>query len=187
MTGRGREMTVLWRRLDRRGHDAAFLGPQRGGWRLKGAAVFLHESGPACVAYDVEADASWITKNGRITGFIGDRPIDEVIRREPDGWTLNGAAVSGLAHLKDLDLSFTPATNLLQLRRASPKLNKTVSLPAAWFDLDNATLAELPQVYERVGETTYRYIAPTIPYEATLEVSADGFIADYPGLWMREA
>ncbi|MBV9287346.1 MAG: putative glycolipid-binding domain-containing protein [Hyphomicrobiales bacterium] len=180
-------MNVLWRRLDRPGHDAAFLRQQRDGWRLTGAAVFLHGSGPACVAYDVETDASWIARNGRITGFIGDRPIDNEIRRESDGWSLNGAAVTGLAHLEDLDLSFTPATNLLQLRRASPKVGETISLPAAWFDLDNVTLAELPQVYERIGETTYKYIAATIPYEATLEVSADGFIADYPGLWTREA
>ena len=32
-------------------------------------------------------------------------------------WTLDGAAVSGLEACVDLDLGFTPATNLLQIRR----------------------------------------------------------------------
>ncbi len=180
-------MNALWRRLDRPGHDAAFLRPHGDGWLLSGVAVFLDDAGPASIAYSVAADRHWNTIRGNVTGFAGRRSIDCDIRREADRWRLNGVAIEGLAHLLDLDLSFTPATNLLQLRRAAPQVGEKVSLPAAWFNLDEATLTELPQVYERLDETRYAYVAPTVSYEGLLEIASDGFIETYPNLWRREA
>jgi hypothetical protein len=112
--------------------------------------------------------------------------VEYDIRRHPDGWRLNGVRIDGLSHLFDLDFSFTPATNLLQLKRAAPRIGETVSLPAAWFDLDSGLLTELHQSYERLTESAYRYAAPSVAYEGILEVGADGFVGHYPGLWRRE-
>ena len=180
-------MKALWRRLDTPGHDSALLRRSESGWLLTGFAVFRHASGPSGLAYEVEADGAWATRRGRISGFLGATEVDHDIRRDPDGWRLNGVRTAGLGHLLDLDLSFTPATNLLQLRRATPEIGQAVSLPAAWFDLDAGALSELPQSYARIAERSYRYAAPSVGYEGVLEMSADGFVARYPGLWRREA
>ena len=50
-----------------------------------------------------------------------------------------------------------------------------------WFDLDSASLIELPQSYERRGEASYWYEAPTVPYQALLEIAPNGFVQSYPG------
>ena len=71
--------------------------------------------------------------------------------------------VPGLGHLVDLDYGFTPATNILQLQRAVPDNRETFDLPAAWFDIHDATLTELPQTYQRAGQRAYRYTAPSVP------------------------
>jgi hypothetical protein len=178
---------ALWRRLDRPGHDAALLRPCGGGWRLSGGAVFLHESGPASLVYSVEVDGGWVAQNGRVTGFLGEKAIDHDIRREPGAWLLDGVEVEGLAPLVDLDFSFTPATNLLQLKRTVPQTGQRLSVPVAWFDLDAAGLSELPQIYEPLSASVVRYAAPTVPYQDLLEISADAFVQSYPGLWRREA
>jgi hypothetical protein len=179
-------VNALWRRLDRRGHDAAWLRPKADGWRLSGAAVFRHEEGPAALAYAVEVDGNWAARRAIVQGFVGAREVDCEILRTFEGWRLNGVLVEGLNHLIDLDLSFTPATNALALKRAAPAIGETASLPAAWFDIDAARLAELPQTYERLGATAYRYVALSVPYEAVLEFTGDGFVHHYPGLWRRE-
>ena len=180
-------MRALWRRLDRPGHDAALLRAHGDGWTLSGVAVFLHEAGPASLRYSVEVDGRWATRRGRVTGFIGAAAIDHAIRRRRDQWLLDGLEIEGLGHLIDLDLSFTPATNLLQLKRAGPQVGQRVAIPAAWFDVDAATLTELPQFYQRLSDTAFRYAAPSVPYEGLLEMSSDGFVEFYPGLWKREA
>lgn len=96
-------------------------------------------------------------------------------------------AIEGLGPLLDLDLGFTPATNLLQLKRVRLQIGQRLAIPAAWFDVDATTLTELPQVYERISDTTFRYSASSVPYEGLLEISSDGFVASYPDLWRREA
>jgi hypothetical protein len=68
----------------------------------------------------------------------------------------------GLDHLHDLDLSFTPATNLQQLQRVTIANDEAIQLPVAWLDVDAGTLTELPQIYVRRDEATFWYQAPTL-------------------------
>jgi hypothetical protein len=175
--------SAAWIRLDRPGRDAALLESTEGGWLLRGAAAFDHDGGSATVAYQVEVDARWRTKRGLISGFLGDQTIQHEIQRDGAGWRLNGLRVEGLEHLVDLDYGFTPATNVLQLSRLALKLGQQAEVPAAWFDLDSASLVELPQTYERRSETSYWYEAPTVPYRALLEIAPNAFVQSYPDLW----
>jgi len=145
---------MLWRRLDVPGHDACRLEQTDTGWRLEGAAAFGHKEGPTHLAYRVECDSEWRTVSGHIQGFVGPRDIDFRVARGDAGWTLNDASAPGLEPLLDLDLSFTPATNLQQLRRVAIGEGQAVSLPVAWLDVDAGTLTPLPQVYERRGAVT---------------------------------
>ena len=72
---------------------------------------------------------------------------------------------------------------MLQLSRIALKLGQSAEVPVVWFDLDSASLIELPQIYERRSEATYWYAAPTVPYQALLEIAPNGFVQSYPGLW----
>jgi uncharacterized protein len=174
---------AAWEQLDRLGRDAASLRSSGGGWLLQGATTFDHDGGSAAVAYQVEVGARWVTKRGLISGFLGDKTIQHEIRRDDQGWTLNGVAVEGLEHLVDLDYGFTPATNVLQLSRLALKPGQRAEVPVVWFDLDSASLVELPQTYERRSEASYWYEAPTVPYRALLEIAPNGFVQSYPELW----
>jgi uncharacterized protein len=174
---------AAWMRLDRPGRDAALLEPSSGGWLLRGAAAFDHDCGSAAVAYQVQVDARWETKRGLISGFLGDQTVEHEIRCDDQGWRLNGVAAEGLDHLVDLDFGFTPATNVLQLSRIALKLGQSAEVPVVWFDLDSASLTELPQRYERRSEASYWYEAPTVPYRALLEIAPNGFVRSYPDLW----
>ena len=118
-----------------------------------------------------------------VGGFLGDRTIQYEIQRDNTGWRVNGARIEGLKHLVDLDYGFTPATNVLQLSRIALKPDQKAEVPVAWFDLDSASLIELPQIYERRSEASYWYEAPTVPYQALLEIAPNGFVQSYPGLW----
>jgi hypothetical protein len=178
--------SILWRRLDVPGHDACRLEEEPQGWRLHGAAVFRHPSGPAHLSYSVNCDRAWLTSSGLIQGVIGARPIDARIIREDAGWRFNGELAPGLGHLLDLDLSFTPATNFLQLKRFALPLGEAVALPAAWFNLEIGALTELRQIYQRRDAHRLSYRAPDVGYEGLLELSPNGFVRRYPGLWEAE-
>jgi uncharacterized protein len=174
---------AIWTRLDRPGRDTALLRSHRGGWMLQGAAAFDHDRGPATVAYQVEVDARWEARRGTVSGYVGDQAIRHEILRDDHGWRLDDVLVESLKDLVDLDYGFTPATNVLQLKRIRLSLGQKADVPAAWFDLDSVSLIELPQTYQRRGDASYLYEAPTVPYRALLEIAPNGFVRSYPGLW----
>ncbi|HVU51807.1 MAG TPA: putative glycolipid-binding domain-containing protein [Polyangia bacterium] len=180
--------SVLWRRLDSPGHDACSLTESDGGWRLAGTAVFVHEGGPARLDYDLACDGSWRTLRGEVSGWIGAKPVAHATTRSEDGrWIHDGAAVPGLEACVDLDLGFSPATNLLQLRRLALAEGQAADAPAAWLDVTTGALELLAQRYERRAALAYWYEAPRFGYAALLEVDALGFVRRYPGLWEVEA
>lgn len=180
-------ITVLWRRLDIPGHDACRLEQTEGGWELDGTAVFRFEGSSACVRYEVSCDAEWRTRYGRVRGWTGPQLVDIAIMRAGNGqWKMNDIVVPGFEHCIDLDFGFTPATNLIQLRRLMLRPGAAADVPVAWLDLPAARLEFLPQRYERRSESAYWYQAPAFGYSGLLEVTSEGFAKLYPGLWEME-
>jgi hypothetical protein len=182
MTG---SATALWRRLDVPGHDAARVSRTESGHALYGQSVFLDPQGPAALRYVLDLAPDWSTREGRITGFLGERPIDMHVVRHSNGWTLQGQSF-GMSDVVDLDLGFTPATNMVQLKRANLAIGDAVSFDVAWIDAGDGQIQRLPQEYRRASEFGYDYHSPTADYRATIVLAQNGFAADYPGLWVLE-
>lgn len=179
---------ALWRRLDTPGHDAARLVDTPAGARLEGAAAFRHESGaPARLDYVVDCDSRGRTRDARVTGWIGSQAWDVRVERLESGvWRLDGKTVEGVQDCVDVDFGFTPATNLLLLRRLALPVGQATDVRVAWLDLPDPSLVPLPQRYERRTAHSYWYDSPTVPYQAMLDIADSGFVRDYPGLWKME-
>lgn len=178
-------VTAFWHRLDVPGKDAALVCRTDNGFELYGQAVFLDLRGPAALRYVLDLKDNWSTRTGYISGFIGDEKIETHIRRDVDGWTLNGQPF-GMEDVLDLDLGFTPSTNMVQLKRAALPIGAAISFDVAWLDAGDRGLIRLPQEYMRESEFDYQYNSPTAKYQATIRLSPSGFAEDYPGLWKLE-
>ena len=172
---------ILWKRLDVPGHDACRLVRLAGGWRLSGAAAFGEEARPNCLTYEVDCDAAFATRSARVTGFVGRDPFAVEIVKDGVRWLLNGAEQPEVAGCIDVDLNFTPATNLLAIRRFNLADGQATPAAAAWLLFPEQRLARLEQTYARVDEARYAYSG--YGYADTLEVSPSGFVTRYPGLW----
>jgi uncharacterized protein len=143
---------------------------------------------PCQLAYDVECDAGWCTRFASVRGWMGHRDIDVVIASRPGhAWELNGAEQPDVAGCIDLDLSFTPATNLFAIRRLALNVGDSADAPAAWLRFPELQLERLPQRYERLTQEEYGYSAISAGYAQTLRVSPAGFVTRYPGLWEMAA
>lgn len=181
--------STLWRRLDAPGHDACRLESNGQAWQIDGAAVFRHDDGRlAQLHYRVRCDRHWHTQWGTVRGWLGGEAVDVSITRDAQGrWKLNDAPVPDLAHCVELDLGFTPATNLIALRRLNLQVGEAAEAPAARFGVDDcSTLSELGQRYERRGAHQYAYRAPRFDFEAVIGVSDEGLVRHYPPLWEAE-
>jgi hypothetical protein len=86
----------------------------------------------------------------------------------------------------DLDLNFSPSTNLLPIRRLNLEIGQEAEVKAAWLRFPSFELEPLFQVYRRLGESVFRYESGGGSFIAHLEVDASGFVTNYPGLWQAE-
>ncbi|HEX8395449.1 MAG TPA: putative glycolipid-binding domain-containing protein [Longimicrobium sp.] len=179
--------TILWRWMDRPGHEAGWLERTAAGWTLRGTAVLL-DDGRACrLDYTVECDAAWRTVAARVEGWVGDDQVQCVIAAGTDGrWTLNGVDVPEVAGSVDVDLNFSPSTNLLPIRRLQLEIGEEAEVRAAWLRFPSFRLEPLVQRYLRTGERSYRYESGGGAFVADLEVNAAGLVTRYPGLWEAE-
>ena len=179
--------TAFWKRLDTEGRDGCALIRQPDGWRLSGCAVFEHEGKPCMLSYRVDCDAGWHTHSARVDGSVGFERLSFDIERTSGGdWLLAGIAQPAARGTVDLDLGFTPATNLIAIRRLDPGSDVETAAPAAYYLEFSANLGRLEQTYRRTGATTLAYTSPAYGYSAELEVASCGFVTLYPGLWSGE-
>lgn len=179
---------MAWIRLDVRGSDACTLSRSAAGWRLEGVADFDDPRGAAHLEYAVESDATWQTLSGSVRGMVGEERVRIAIVRDPDGaWRIGGEARPDLAGLVDLDLGFTPATNLFPLRRLALREGEAAMAEAALLDEATWTIRRLRQRYARRTAGGWWYESPDAGYAALLRVNPAGFVTDYPGLWRARA
>ena len=178
---------VLWRRLDLPGHDFATIKRRDDGWQLSGTAIFSDDRIPIKLDYTVICEVGWQTKSAQIAGLIGDQEIN--LNVSVDGgrkWFLNGTECPAVAGCLDIDLGFSPSTNLLPIRRLSLERGQEAEVRAAWLPFPSLKFELLPQVYRRESENTYRYESGGGAFARVLEVNAAGFVTNYPGLWVQE-
>jgi hypothetical protein len=86
----------------------------------------------------------------------------------------------------DIDLGFSPSTNLLPIRQLSLAVGEEAEVRAAWLPFPSLMFELFSQVYRREGARTYRYESGGGTFVRMLEVNAAGFVTSYPGLWQAE-
>src|SRR5688572_12782404 len=106
---------ILWRRTDTPGHEAARLRETNTGSSLAGTAIFIHESQPVRLDYMIALDTTWRTRSAMVVGWIGSRELHISIETEQGLWAMNGEIIDGLRDCVDIDLNFSPSTNLLPI------------------------------------------------------------------------
>jgi len=127
------------------------------GWRVR--SVEVHVCGGASIVLTTDGDGSW---------------------RDGDG-----ARLPRLDGCIDIDISATPFTNTLPIRRLGRQLDARTELFMAWIRAPSLAVHRAPQAYTRLAERRYRFEALDIGFEATLDVDEDGLVRDYPALFRR--
>jgi hypothetical protein len=178
---------ILWRRLDTPGHEASRYFVHDAFWHLVGTVVFAYHGPPCCLAYAVVCNAAWHTVSGTVQGWVGDETIAiEIAVDAQRHWWLNGTECPAVAGSPDLDLNFSPSTNLLPIRRLRLAVGQEAQVQAAWLRFPGFTLEPLDQRYRRLDATTYRYERAGGAFTADLHVNTAGFVTLYPRFMQAE-
>ena len=179
--------TAVWRRHDIAGHEACRVVEVADGWQMAGVAVLAYQGHACRLDYVIECDAQWVTRSAVVTGWVGEREIDVRVVRDGEGrWWSNGQECEDVAGCSDIDLNFSPSTNLLPIRRCTLAVGARAEVRAAWLRFPSFALEALEQSYTRLAAGEYRYESGGGRFVAELTVDADGLVIDYGKIWSRE-
>jgi uncharacterized protein len=136
----------------------------------------------------VVCSSDWRTLSGEVAGWIGNETVAlEVSVDDAGRWRLNCKEHTKVAGCTDLDLNFSPSTNLLPIRRLELSVGQEAEVKAAWLRFPDFVLEPLSQKYRRIEPERYAYESGGGQFMTELRVNAAGFVTDYPNAWRVEA
>ena len=180
---------MRWHRLDVPGREDARVDRTAAGWRLTGELDVEEAGVTARLRYRIDCGPDWRTRAALIEGQANGRPIRFELAVDGDGrWMLDGTSVPAVDGAVDLDLAFTPATNMLAIRRLDLAVGESAVVRSAWLRFPELRLEPLEQCYTRESRETFRYraLVDGQPFTARLDTDPFGRVVLYEGLWEAE-
>jgi len=179
---------ILWNRIDYPGKEWCQLRQAAGKNILEGIVLLAYAGKPCHMEYVIQCDLSWQTRRVSITGQIGRKAIFcSLSANSKRQWRLNGKQVPSVEGSVDVDLGFSPSTNLLPIKRFRLGIGEQAEVTAAWVEFPSMRVKPLTQVYLRSKANVYHYESVGGKFQRELIVNENGFVTSYPGLWELEA
>jgi uncharacterized protein len=179
-----------WEALDRPGLEHVVVSADAAGFRAEGHLVLGPPVGPASVSYQLSCDASWRVTGLTITTASATGRQTLALSADRDGhWEADGQPRPDLDGCTDVDISLTPLTNTLPIRRLTWAPGRAQDLDVVYVSAPDLGARRVSQRYTLLkpdadgNGALYRYESGS--FSADLTVDGDGFVSDYPGLWRR--
>ncbi len=136
--------------------------------------------------YQIRCDGAWVLNRASIE-IIGDQRNIELVSDGRGKWTdASGNALPELSGAIDIDLSLTPFTNTLPIRRLELARGRSADILVAYVHFPDLTIAIDPQRYTCFEPLRrYRYESLDSDFVREIEVDSDGLLVTYPGLFKR--
>jgi uncharacterized protein len=184
------ETHVWWTPLQQTGLEHLHLVENETGVVADGLVLGIEHATPFRLWYQVRTDSNWNVQECllQVGGEKG-----QTVHLHTDGqghWTdASGVAYSALDGCLDIDISYTPFTNTLPIRRLSLTPGKSVDLLVAYITIPDLSIRPVQQRYTCLSRTAssgvYRYEGLESNFTADLLVDDQGLVVDYPGIWKR--
>jgi hypothetical protein len=136
--------------------------------------------------YRVRCDRSWRVRSAEVAVVGSDRKI-EIAGDGKGNWTdASGKRMPKLAGAIDIDLSATPFTNTLPIRRLKLRAGQSAEIVTVYILAPALTLTTDPQRYTSLEpRKRYRYESFDSDFTRDIEVDSRGLVVTYPGLFRR--
>jgi hypothetical protein len=181
-----KNLEAMWAPWDGRGLEHLRLRIGEEGIEADG--VVIGEEGTIFRArYVIRCDPGWRTREMILDPLDGRDSLH--LRSDGKGnWSdASGRNIPELEGCSDVDLSATPFTNTLPIRRLDLREEESSEIVAVYVDVPGMRLDASRQRYTCLERGLYRYEDEGLfhGFTADLPVDADGLVLDYPGIFRR--
>lgn len=138
------------------------------------------------IRYRIRCDKGWRVRSAEVV-LVGENRKIEIAGDGQGNWSdASGKPIRKLRGAIDIDLSATPFTNTLPIRRLRPRAGQSAEIVAVYILVPALTLTTDPQRYTCLeAGKRYRYESIDSDFTREIEVDNRGLVVTYPGLFKR--
>jgi hypothetical protein len=179
--------TIIWQGLDEyHTTEHCMLTAHEEGIAINGTVIGGIEGKRFSVDYFIEADEFWHVIAFSINYVLNDGVY--VIEYTSDGrgnWFSNGEPDERFTGCNEIDISVTPFTNTLPVKRLGLQVGEQRKIKVLYIDILEQEIKPVEQLYTRLGDSTYKFENVADDFKAEILFDADALVVDYPGLFKR--
>src|ERR687890_2049025 len=185
------EREVMWAPWEGPGLEHLRLVTSDGGAVVANGLVIGLEAGRTFrIGYEIRCDGLWRVREVRVAAPGLQRPVIELLSDGEGHWKRrSGEPVPELDGCIDVDVSATPFTNTLPIRRLGLEPGESEELTVTYVRVPELLVGPERQRYgcleAKADGGLYRFEALPSGFTAELPIDAEGLVIDYPGLFRR--
>lgn len=176
---------VLWAPVREAGLEHCRVLESGAGVEAEGLVIGVSGDAAFRARYAISCDRSWRVRSVRVNVEGGGTLVLQVA--EDGSWSSGGRAVPALADCVDVDLSVSPFTNALPVRRLALQPLESRELSVAYVEVPSLRVGVAKQRYtclvRREDGTMHRYESGAFRADVTFD--ADGLVIEYPRAFTR--
>ena len=176
-------ISIVWKALAWEGIERCNIQHANGRYIVSSRIQGEISEKPFDFEYDLQIDEQWRIVAVQIGSSPHDRQIIDLQTDANGNWSNSQSiALPDFFGCMDIDISLSPFTNTLPIRRLDYKDRRKHDIAVVYIDLPSGHLKRMRQWYEKVGDRIYRYEDET-GYVNIITVDEYGFVMNYPGLF----
>ena len=179
------KIIARWQDWSGTGLEHMVLKEEPHGIVAESAIVASVDSEALGVRYRIQCDSKWRVRKAEIARVGDDRAVELASDGAGNWLDGNGIAQAQLLGAIDIDISVTPFTNTLPIRRLQLKQGQSAEILVVYILLPHLEVLTDRQRYTRLDEGLYRYESVDSDFTRDIEVDAHGLVTTYPGLFRR--
>ena len=180
---------VIWRSWEGPGLEYLRLAERADDIDADVLMVDLYEYGAFRLRYRIACDTEWRVRQVRLGPIDGKHKLDLSANGEGRWFDKDGLPIAELEGCVDVDVSGSPFTNTLPIRRLQLQPGQSADLPIAYIFVPTLQIERHMQRYTCLEAGPegglYRFEALNSGYTALLPVDTNGLVMDYPELSRR--
>ncbi|RLQ92804.1 putative glycolipid-binding domain-containing protein [Planomicrobium sp. Y74] len=177
---------IIWENKETFGCEYLKIFSKENTIHVESSVIYLESGSPIQIDYQLELDSSWRTIKVKIQNRGGEGLLLTSLR-EGEWFDQQETRMDELDGAIDLDISATPFSNSLPINRYDWKVDQKREFEMVYVSVPSLEVQKVKQTYTYIeGNKKMRIFNYQCQgFESLISVDANGFVIDYPQLFVR--
>ncbi|CAH0276419.1 hypothetical protein SRABI27_03645 [Pedobacter sp. Bi27] len=180
------ERKITWEGLEYRSLENCTLTETDNGISVTSVITGQVNNQAIKILYKILTDTLWATYFVEINVILGGYKKTILLEKKGAFWLVNNTIDHRFDDCVDIDISLTPLTNTLPIRRLVFNGQSSNRIEVIYIDIIADMIMPVRQYYTKISDSVYLYENEKSTFKAELKTDSYGLVIEYPKLFREK-